>query len=53
MSDFLIENNADLRLRNTLALPAWAAHLASIDSLDHLQQLACNRQWRETSIIFS
>ncbi|MCP5267647.1 MAG: UDP-N-acetylmuramate dehydrogenase [Zoogloeaceae bacterium] len=47
MPDFLIENHADLRLRNTLALPARAAHLARIDSLDTVQQLAASRRYRD------
>lgn len=46
MTNVPIESGADLRPRNTLALPARAARLATIRSADEARALAADPRWR-------
>ncbi|MBI2308360.1 MAG: UDP-N-acetylmuramate dehydrogenase [Rhodocyclales bacterium] len=46
MTTLSIEADADLRPRNTLALPARAAQLATIRSADEARALAADPRWR-------
>ena len=46
MTTVVIESNAALGQRNTLALPARAAHFARIDTIDALRGVTADARWR-------